>query len=170
MMGAGKSAVGAALAKKLGRDFIDTDREIETRAGRSIGAIFAEDGEDAFRALERETIEGLAATHAVVALGGGAIAQPGLSERLRSAGVVVYLRAAPDALAARLEGREDRPLLAGLDRAARRARLAELLAERESAYESATVSVDTEGLAVSAVVEAVCRRISDANAAAGGAE
>ncbi|RIL05855.1 MAG: shikimate kinase, partial [Proteobacteria bacterium] len=77
LMGAGKSAVGEALAAALGLRFEDTDAAIERRARRSVAQIFAERGEPAFRALERAAIERLAGRPVVAALGGGAIAQPG---------------------------------------------------------------------------------------------
>jgi len=73
MMGAGKSAVGRELARRLGRPFLDTDREIEAERGIAIAEIFAREGEAAFRAVEREMVERLAGRSAVVALGGGAL-------------------------------------------------------------------------------------------------
>src|SRR4051812_10654520 len=76
-MGAGKSSVGALLAAKLGLPFVDTDREIERRAGARVPDIFTASGEAGFRALERAVIdEVLAGTEAVVALGGGALGDP----------------------------------------------------------------------------------------------
>jgi len=80
----------------------------------------------------------------------------------------VYLRAGPDALVARLDGRDDRPLLAGLDRAGRRARLVDLLAAREAAYASAAFAVDTDDRPIDAVVDAVCEGIATAADGASG--
>ena len=69
-MGAGKSAVGALLAERLGRDFVDTDAMIERTAEASIAELFAREGEAAFRKYEREAIENLAGGDLVVAFGG----------------------------------------------------------------------------------------------------
>lgn len=159
MMGAGKSAVGRALAETLGREFVDSDREVEAEAGRSVAAIFAEEGEAAFRSRERRMVARLAGAERVVALGGGTVAQPGMAKLLADSGTVVYLRAKTPTLVARLEGCVDRPLLAGLDAAAREARLDELLAERLEAYETASISVDTDDLPVPDVVAEVLRRL-----------
>ena len=98
MMGAGKSAVGPALAQRLECDFVDSDAEIEREAGCSIAELFAAEGEPCFRERERAAIEKLAGRPAVVALGGGAPAQPGAGEWLAATGCVVYLRARPETL------------------------------------------------------------------------
>jgi len=155
MMGCGKSTVGPLLARRLGRDFVDADAWIEARAGRSVRQIFEGEGEPAFRALESAAIDVLAGGAGVVALGGGAIAQAGAAERLARLGTVVYLRASPDALLARVGRADGRPLLAGLDSAARRARLAEMLEARRSAYETAAIVVDTDGQPPEAVAERI---------------
>src|SRR5690606_21135862 len=128
-MGAGKSAVGPRLAARLGLPFVDADAEIERAAGASIAAIFEREGEASFRARERAAIEAQAGRAAVVALGGGAIAQPGAAERLAATGTVVWLRARPETLAARVGDGAGRPLLASLAPDERRARIAALLAE-----------------------------------------
>jgi shikimate kinase len=144
MMGSGKSEVGARLAARLARPFVDTDAEIERAAGASVAQIFAREGEPGFRARERAAIEACAGRAVVVALGGGAIAQPGARDRLTGSGTVVYLRARPETLLARIGDAEGRPLLRGLSPDARRARLSALLEERRSAYESASLVVDTD--------------------------
>ncbi len=145
MMGCGKSTVGPVLARLLARSFVDADGEIEARAGRTIPEIFESDGETAFRTLERETIDAVATDDSVVALGGGAIAQPGAPERLAKLGTVVYLRARLDLLMRRVGRAERRPLLAGLDEAGRRERMEAMLRDRQPAYETARLVVDTEG-------------------------
>jgi len=160
MMGAGKSAVGRALATRLDRRFLDTDAEVEARAGRSVATIFAEEGEARFRELEREAVEAAAGHPWVVALGGGAPAQPGLSKRLAASGVVVYLRARPETLLARLGEARDRPLLAGRDAGAREARLRELLERRRRHYEKADAIVDTDGLDVESVAARVIEHLT----------
>jgi len=152
MMGAGKSTVGHALARRLGLRFVDTDAEIERATGLSVAEIFASEGEPAFRRREREEIERWGGEPAVVALGGGAIAQAGVPQRLAASGTVVYLRAQPETLLERIGEEATRPLLAGRDAAGRLERLSELLASRRAAYETAGLVVDTDGLSADQVV------------------
>ncbi len=161
MMGAGKSSAGRALSAQLGLPFLDTDAEVERMAGCAVAEIFAREGEARFRELEREVIARVAGARAVVALGGGAPAQPAVAGLLRSSGVSVYLRAAPARLAERLGNAAARPLLAGRDAGARLERLEELLCERQAFYARADLVVDTDD----ADVEAVARRIAAALAA-----
>lgn len=155
MMGSGKSSVGPLLARSLDRPFVDTDALIEQSAGRAIPEIFREQGESAFRALEAKAIGDAAQTGGVVALGGGAIAQPGASERLASLGTVVYLCATPKVLLRRIGNPEGRPLLAAVAPEERLAWFTLRLAEREPAYRSASLVVDTDDLNV----ETVARQI-----------
>jgi shikimate kinase len=144
MMGSGKSEVAARLAACLGRPCVDTDAEIERAAGASVAEIFEREGERGFRDRERAAIDACAGLPVVVALGGGAIAQPGACERLTGSGTVVYLRTRPETLLERIGDAAGRPLLRGLTAAARRARLSALLEERRSAYESAALVIDTD--------------------------
>lgn len=144
MMGAGKSVVGKALADELGLPFVDTDAEIEARAGKRIPQIFADDGEAAFRKLEAEVIHELADSAGVVSLGGGAASQPGMADYLVEHGRLVYLRAQIGTLLGRIGDARTRPMLHGMSRAERRARLETLLAERAPDYERATIAVDTD--------------------------
>ncbi len=164
MMGAGKSSLGPRLAARLGRRFVDTDQEIERSAGCSIAELFAREGETAFRARERALIESLAGGPLVVALGGGAVAQPGARERLAATGTLVYLRARPETLLERVADAETRPLLRGLSRSDRLARLAALLAQREPHYASASIVLDTDDLAVDDLVERLVARLAGAEA------
>lgn len=161
MMGAGKSAVGPVLADRLGRRFVDSDDEIERSVGMRIPEIFDRHGEGVFRAHEREVIEALAETDAVVALGGGAIAQPGAVERLGGSGTVVYLSAGIPTLLRRLGDCASRPLLRDLDDRARAARLSELLASRRKAYLSAAIVVETDAATVQHVVDEIARCLQD---------
>ena len=158
-MGAGKSAVGPLLAARLGLPFVDVDAEVERAAGARIAEIFAREGEAAFRARERDAIERVAGRPAVVALGGGAIAQPGAAQRLAATGTVVWLRARPETLAERIGDARERPLLAGLDPAARRARIEALLAEREPCYRTARIAIDTDGVGPDAVAAELAERL-----------
>ena len=166
MMGAGKSAVGRALARRLGRPFLDTDREIEERRGAGIPEIFAREGEAAFRGLEREAVERLAGRPAVVALGGGALGQPELRRVVAGSGTLVWLRARPETLLERIGSDEGRPLLAGLGPEARLARIRALLAVREADYSLAAVVVETDAASVAEVAERIARALAEREAAA----
>jgi len=162
MMGAGKSSVGARLAARLVWPFVDLDQAIEQTAGRSVAELFASEGEAGFRKREREAIEALAGTAAVVALGGGAAAQPGVAERLLATGTLIYLRARPETLAARVGDDAARPLLAGLDPAARLAKIRNLLAQREPCYLRAQWVIDTDALPAEEVSLELARRLGAA--------
>jgi shikimate kinase len=157
MMGAGKSAVGPLLACSLSRRFVDTDVEIERFAGMTVSEIFSAEGERAFRDRERQLIEDLSGGSDVVALGGGAIAQPGAAAFLGRTGSVVYLKASASSLLSRLGDCSERPLLHGLAPERRLARIETLLAERASNYETAAIAVDTERRTVEAVAEEILR-------------
>ena len=159
MMGAGKSSIGPRLAQRLGRRFVDTDAEVERSAGLRVAEIFEREGEAGFRRRERAAIEAAGGEGAVVALGGGAIAQPGARERLARSGLVVYLRARPETLLARVGDADERPLLRGLAPAAQQARLGELLEQRRDDYESAAIKIDTDGQPLDALVESLAKRI-----------
>jgi shikimate kinase len=160
MMGAGKSAVGGRLAARLGLPFHDTDAEIEREAEASVAELFAREGEAGFRAREQKVIGRLLGRRAVVALGGGALSVGGTLEKLEASGRVVYLRARPETLAARVGEGQARPLLAGLDAQGRRARLRELLARREADYARAGLVVDVDGVDLEVVVERVAARLA----------
>jgi len=158
-MGAGKSTIGPKLARRLGRRFIDTDAEVERAVGLRVAEIFEREGEAAFRSLERDVIEACCGEPAVVALGGGAIEPPGARERLASTGTVIYLRARPETLLARVGDAEGRPLLRGLPPGGQALRLAELLERRRAAYESASIVIDTDDLPADSVALALAERI-----------
>lgn len=138
-MGSGKSTVGRALAAALDVDLLDTDTEIERRAGRTIAEIFAADGEPAFRELERDTVlDVLATAEGIVALGGGAATVPEIAAALAGHHVVYLEIGAADGF--RRVAHSNRPLLA---HSAPADRYAELLADRLDTYRAvATHTVD----------------------------
>ncbi|WP_017591176.1 shikimate kinase [Nocardiopsis potens] len=150
--GAGKSTVGRALAERLGVALMDTDDEIEARAGKPVSDIFVEDGEEAFRALERAVVaEALAGWPGVVAVGGGAVVNRETRADL-ARHHVVYLQVDFDDAARRVGLNQARPLLAGNPRA----RLKSLLEERLPVYEElATATVPTSGRHPEEVVDAI---------------
>ncbi|MBN1966226.1 MAG: shikimate kinase [Anaerolineae bacterium] len=152
-MGTGKSTVGRLVAEALERPFVDMDAVIEQRAGRTIPRIFAEQGEAAFRRVERALCRELAARGGqVIATGGGALVDDENRALLIASGLVICLTAAPEALIARLQEESDRPLLAVPDPVAR---LRELLAVRAEAYAALPYHVETTDLTPSQVAEKV---------------
>jgi shikimate kinase len=159
MMGSGKSTVGPLLAERLGRPFLDTDAAVEAAAGMSVPQIFAEEGEARFRARERAAIEAASGQGAVVALGGGAVAQPGVLELLRQSGTLVYLRAGVETLLARVGRGVGRPLLEAADDPA--AALESLLEARRARYESADFVVDTDGRSPDEVAVELARLLAE---------
>lgn len=140
--GAGKTTVGRLLADTLGGTLRDTDADVEEVAGKPISDIFIDDGEAAFRALERDAVARALAEHdGVLALGGGAVIDPQTRERLREHRVVFLDVGLADA-ASRVGLNRDRPLLIGNPRA----QLKRLLDERRPLYvEVATITVNTAG-------------------------
>jgi len=148
-MGTGKSTVGRALARQLGKPFVDSDAEIERRERMSVPQIFAERGEAAFRVAEAEVVAALAERDAVVALGGGTIVADANYAVLHAHGPIVCLAASVDEILRRVGHDGRRPLLAGADR---EQRVRDLLAARQAAYERADVQIDTTGLEVADVV------------------
>ena len=135
-MGCGKSTVGPLLAGMSGRKFVDMDSYIEQHAGKTVSAIFAEDGEPHFRALEREACAVHAAQSGlVIAAGGGTLVQQGNADILRKTGVIVLLDASLDTLQKRLAHDTTRPLLQKPNRAAV---IAELLSQRLPLYRNAS--------------------------------
>ena len=112
MMGAGKTAVGTALARALGAPFLDSDEEITRAADRSIAEIFERDGEPFFRARETEVLNRLLhGAPCVLSTGGGAFLSETNRSLIRSTGVSVWLRADLDVLWARVRHKSTRPLL-----------------------------------------------------------
>jgi len=159
MMGSGKTSVGKRLAKRLERVFVDSDQEVERVAGIRIAAIFAGEGEAGFRARERAAIEAIAGAPAVVSLGGGAVAQPGIAEILASSGTIVYLRARPETLLRRVGTGETRPLLRGMSPVARLSKIRSLLRERTTHYERAQVVIDTDLSDVETLADELAQRL-----------
>jgi shikimate kinase len=141
-MGAGKTTVGTLVAQALGVAFHDTDADIVATAGKEISEIFIDDGEDAFRALERAAVAAaLESVDGVLALGGGAILAAETRDRLRGH-VVVYLSVELADAVSRVGLGVGRPLLTVNPRAT----LRHLLDQRRPLYEEvATVVVRTDG-------------------------
>ena len=142
MMGAGKTTVGRLLARRLKRQFLDSDLEIERRCGVRIPVIFDIEGEAGFRARETQVIAELSALEGIVlATGGGVVLAEQNRHQLASRGTVVYLHARPGHLWLRVRHDRNRPLLATPNP---QKRLEELYAERDPLYrEVADIVLDT---------------------------
>ena len=142
MMGAGKTTVGRALAARLRRPFIDTDKELVERTGVPIATIFEIEGEDGFRRREAQVLDEVSRQcDAVIATGGGAVLLAANRELMRSRGTVVYLRARLESLWERTRHDTQRPLLKTADP---RGTLDALLQARDPLYaEAAHLVVDT---------------------------
>ena len=112
LMGCGKTAVGRLAAQKIGFDFADTDKIITESAGKTVSAIFSDEGETGFRKREAEALRSLASKRClVIATGGGIVTQPENMPLLRQLGFVVWLSASPATLHRRTAHSHDRPLL-----------------------------------------------------------
>lgn len=158
-MGAGKSTLGLALAAQLGRTLLDVDAQIVAAAGKSIPAIFEQEGEAGFRERETQALRELInAPAAVIATGGGAVLREENRNAMRAAGIVVYLQVSPEIQLQRIAGDANRPLL-NTDNPAQR--LAALQAEREPLYRStAQLCFDTSTLDAQAAASALIARIT----------
>ncbi|MGQ9889499.1 MAG: shikimate kinase [Aggregatilineales bacterium] len=147
-MGTGKTTVAQRLAGLVARPFIDTDAEIERRAGRSIAAIFAEDGEAAFRRSEARLCRFLAGQRGlVIATGGGTLVDPGNRAVMLASGFVVCLNASVETIRQRLTGQSARPLFHGDWEG--------LLRQRQAAYAEIPHQIDTDGRLPETIAEEV---------------
>ncbi|GAA1843866.1 shikimate kinase [Actinomadura bangladeshensis] len=158
--GSGKTTVGGALAERLGVALRDTDADVEAAAGKPIGEIFIDDGEERFRELERAAVAAALAEHeGVVALGGGAVLAAETQELL-AGHTVVYLKAGLAEAIKRVGLNSARPLLVLNPRSQMR----KLLAERLPIYERlGTIGVDTDGRDPADIVEEIVKAL-DADA------
>jgi len=143
MMGAGKTTVGRALATRMKREFVDTDRLLVDRTGVAVAIVFEIEGEEGFRrresAILREVCE---QDERVVATGGGIVLAEENLQVMRESGTVVYLRARLESLWERTRHDSSRPLLATPNP---RERLSELLTQREPLYRAAAHIVVDSG-------------------------
>jgi 3-dehydroquinate synthase len=158
--GSGKSAVGAALARRLGWRHLDTDAMVEQRAGSTVSDVFAGEGEAGFRARELAALEEAMGSDSPVVLscGGGLAAQPQAGRLLFENAWVVWLDASDTVLLRRLGDAADRPLLRDDPIAA----LQRLRAERAAAHARANLRVDVDDWDVEGVVDAVVDALSGA--------
>jgi len=160
MMGAGKTSFGRVLAKLLHKSFYDSDHVIENRTGVKIPVIFEIEGEAGFRVRESAVVDELTALRDIVlATGGGAVLSEKNRDRLRTRGMVVYLRASVRDLLNRTSHDKNRPLLQAADP---RARLTELYEKRDPLYrEVAHLTVDTGNQSLTSLVNRLCQLLSE---------
>jgi shikimate kinase len=136
-MGAGKSTIGKALAKRLGYEFIDSDEIIESIAGKSIPHIFAEVGEAEFRRLEREALKSMSGRSRLVAsLGGGAYVAEENRRILRDIGISIWIDCPFDLCWSRVSKETHRPLLKSYTE------MAALLETRKPCYGQADLKIE----------------------------
>jgi len=154
-MGTGKTTVGRAVAQKIGFNLLDSDHEIERLQGKTIPDIFAQDGEPAFRAMERDFIErGHPTEKTLIACGGGLVVQPGMLALLKAKGVVVCLHASLETILTRTSRQRNRPLLA-VENPEERIRV--LYAAREPIYKQSGTVILTDGRPLNDIVAHVMR-------------
>ena len=153
-MGAGKSTVGAILASAYSAQWRDTDLMITAQTGRQISDIFTEDGEDAFRALEKIVLRtAILEDASVLSLGGGACLSVDSQSALRVSGsFIAYLKISLSEVSSRVGFNRDRPLLLGSPRAQWQA----LMNDRAPIYESlADITVEVEGKSPEEIAEEI---------------
>ena len=159
LMGAGKTTIGKRLAKQIGREFVDSDAEIEQAAACSIADIFAIHGETIFRDLEKRVIKRLLETpNTVLATGGGAWMQPEVRAMIKENAVSIWLKADLDTLTERVERRDHRPLLEQGDK---REILSGLMEKRYPIYAEADLTVESGAGPHEEVVDKVVQTIQD---------
>lgn len=147
-MGTGKTTIGRRLADALGWTFVDTDKWIEQRAGKTVSSIFAEDGEAVFRDYERDALQTHAQPKTVIATGGGMILAPE-NRQLLARGIPIVLDASLEVVKARVRNSPSRPLSG---------RLQELYDQRASLYAAFPYHVDA-ARPVEIVLEEILRML-----------
>jgi len=155
----GKTTLGRNVARRLRMTFVDTDRFIEDMTGRTIPQIFREDGEAAFRTVEREAIGRIMAErNQVVSTGGGAFVDADNRDKLRTGNLVIHLHVRPETVVDRLRNSRSgrpRPLLDSPDPLGR---VMQLMADRKEAYSAAHVTIGVDGRSRYELVSELRRR------------
>jgi len=166
-MGSGKSTVGPILANVLGYEYIDIDALIEKKANKKIVDIFRTEGEQAFRAMERNVLRELVHfDNCVISLGGGTIANEENCKLVINNGILVYLKLSPDEIIKRVQDKDDRPMLKDeygnpLPPPKLRERINQLLDFREQYYSRADIIVPTENVQVGKTVDEIVKRLRE---------
>ena len=157
-MGAGKTTVGKALSKKMGLTFIDLDLYIERRYRKSVGQLFAENGESAFRDIEQRMLQEVSAfENVLISTGGGTPCFFDNMDKMNSAGITIYLKVSVEELAKRLDVcRSVRPVLQNRKGTELRAFIKDCLIIREPFYSKATIIYDAEHMWDDKDLEVIC--------------
>ncbi len=158
-MGCGKSTIGRKLSKRLRWRLVDTDAEIEQREGATISEIFATRGEDAFRLMERECVERLAAEgeNVIVSTGGGLPIWGDNMAMLNSLGETIYIARTAENIASRLSpgGRERRPKLRGLSDEELVEFMSTNIAQRDPKYREAKLVIEAVPMNDTEILDAI---------------
>ena len=142
-MGTGKTVTGGVLARRTGMKLVDMDNLIAERRGKTIPEIFAQDGEPAFRVLERELVKELSArSDLIISTGGGIVLNPDNIADFEKSGLVICLTASPDVIFQRVEKDTNRPLLSG----DKKAQIYALLEKRRPLYAAIAHGIHTDRL------------------------
>lgn len=154
-MGTGKSVVGKLLAKKLNIDFVELDKMIEIREKMPIKDIFEKKGEPYFRQVEKEVVKEVSLRkNIVISAGGGSIVDEENFRNLKNSGTIICLKASPETIIKRTKGLKTRPLLNVPDP---KKRIEELLGQRESYYNRADFSINTDSLNIEQATEEIIK-------------
>lgn len=165
-MGSGKSTVGPILANTIGFKFIDLDALIEQKENKRINEIFALEGEQKFRSLERENLRGLLSNAStIVSLGGGTVTNDETLSLVKKHGVLVYLKSDVDHIFQRLRTKSDRPMLRDdngnlLDGAELLKKIETLLTAREKFYNQADVIISTDEKKIGYTIDELAKKLS----------
>jgi len=156
-MGCGKTTLGKKLASRTGYELLDLDHQIEKVAATTVGDYFATHGEDAFRKLERDTLQSYAyPKHTIISTGGGTPCYFDNMDWMNENGVTVYIQLSPVSLAKRLEkGMAKRPLLSGLTPEGIVEFIENKLKEREGYYNQAAITMSGISLTADAILAEV---------------
>lgn len=164
-MAGGKSTIGPIVANSIAYDFIDLDKEIERTAGKTVNEIFSDLGETFFRKIEKELlVDTTKLEKYVISLGGGTVADPDNLQSVKSAGLLIYLKADIEYIYKRLKHKSDRPVFKGKDGRWLRdeelkSRINELFKLREPIYHSADLIFDSDKTSVGKTVDMIVKKI-----------
>jgi shikimate kinase len=165
-MGAGKSAIGRQLAKKLDQPFLDLDERIVENAGQAIPEIFAEFGESGFRTAERRALmEVIRHYEGIVALGGGSLQDQRMLDHIKLHGLLIFIETPITVILDRISAHKERPLLLNTDgnikdRDHLKTDLTRLYEERLPFYEQAVIRISNDGSKrIEEVVEELLKKI-----------
>ncbi|MDP2303526.1 MAG: shikimate kinase [Ignavibacteria bacterium] len=164
-MGSGKSTLGQILANSIGWNFVDLDREIETKLNLKIAGIFKLHGEKYFREIESEVLkEVIKSDDVVVSLGGGTITIPENLNLIKLSGKTIYIKSTPEDLYFRLRHKTNRPLFQGVDnkllsKEEAIERIKKMISEREKYYSSADLTFSVEKTDVGKAVDLIVKLI-----------